>query len=74
MSEADEHTPEAYDDHLNMEFLILIMGDITKAKVMARKQEADGIPFGCRDTLTQSWIHIGTRWHYLMEPALIRLP
>jgi hypothetical protein len=37
MSEVDEHTSEAYNEYLNTEFLLLSMGDITKARVKARK-------------------------------------
>ena len=50
MPEADEYTPEAYDKYLNTEFLLSRMGDITKARVKARKQDADGNPIGHHNT------------------------
>ena len=37
MSKADEHMTEAYDKFLNAEFLLPNMGEITKARVKARK-------------------------------------
>jgi hypothetical protein len=49
MLEADEHMPEAYNEYLNAEFLLSSMGDITKARVKARKRDADGNLVGQRN-------------------------
>ena len=37
MSKVDKHTSKAYDEYLNAEFLLSNMGEITKARVKARK-------------------------------------
>ena len=50
MPEADDYTPEAYDEYLTAEVLLPNMGDITKAKVTGRKRDADGKPIGVRNT------------------------
>lgn len=45
--EADDFTPEAYDEYLTAEVLLPNMGDLTKAKVVVgRKRDADGNPIG----------------------------
>jgi hypothetical protein len=44
MPEADDFTPEAYDEYLTAEVLLPNMGNITKAKVIGRKRDADGNP------------------------------
>jgi hypothetical protein len=46
MPEADNYTLEAYDEYLTAEVLLPNMGDMTKAKVIARKRDADGNPIG----------------------------
>ncbi|KAI2501803.1 Reverse transcriptase (RNA-dependent DNA polymerase) [Fragilaria crotonensis] len=46
--EADDHTPEAYDEYLTAEVLLPIMGNVTKAKVTGRKRDSDGNPIGKR--------------------------
>ena len=48
MPEADDYTPEAYDEYLTAEVLLPNMGTITKAKVVGRKRDADGTPIGKR--------------------------
>jgi hypothetical protein len=57
MPEADDFTPEQYDEeYLNAEFLLPRMGDVTKARVKARKSDADGNPIG-RDVIqNRYWI------------------
>ena len=47
--EADDYTPEAYDEYLTAEVLLPNMGTITKAKVVGRKRDADGNPIGRRN-------------------------
>ena len=47
--EADQFTPEAYDEYLTAKVWLPNMGEITKAKVMARKRDADGNPVGLRN-------------------------
>jgi hypothetical protein len=49
MPEADDYTPEAYDQYLTAEVLLPNMGSMTKAKVVARKRDADGNPVGTRN-------------------------
>ena len=46
--EADDFTPEAYDEYLTAEVLLPNMGEMTKAKVVGRKRDADGNPIGLR--------------------------
>jgi hypothetical protein len=46
MPEADDYTPEAYDKYLSAEVLLPNMGTVTKARVVARKRDADGNPVG----------------------------
>ena len=48
MPEADEYTPEAYDEYLTAELLLPNMGTVVKAKVMGRKRDAVGNPIGKR--------------------------
>ena len=48
MPDADDFTPEAYDEYLTAEVLLPNMGTITKAKVTGRKRDADGNPIGKR--------------------------
>lgn len=50
MPEADDYTPEAYDDYLTAEVLLPNMGTVVKAKVIGRKRDADGNPIGKRNT------------------------
>jgi hypothetical protein len=47
--EADSFTPEAYDEYLTAEVLLPNMGEMTKAKVVGRKRDADGNPIGLRN-------------------------
>jgi hypothetical protein len=49
MPEADDYTPEAYDEYLAAEVLLPNMGTVTKAKVIGRKRDADGNPVGRRN-------------------------
>jgi hypothetical protein len=49
MPEADDYTPEAYDEYLTAEVLLPNMGTMTKAKVTGRKRDADGNPVGRRN-------------------------
>jgi Reverse transcriptase (RNA-dependent DNA polymerase) len=49
MPEADEYTPEAYDEYLTAEVLLPNMGTVTKAKVIGRKRNSDGYPVGQRN-------------------------
>jgi hypothetical protein len=46
--EADDYTPEAFDEYLTAEVLLPSMGVITKATVKSRKRDADGSPIGQR--------------------------
>jgi transposase len=47
---ADDFTPEAYDEYLTAEVLLLNMGEVTRAKVIGRKCDADGNPIGLQNT------------------------
>jgi hypothetical protein len=47
--EADDFTPEAYDEYLSAEVLLPNMGEMTKAKVVGRKRDAEGNPIGLRN-------------------------
>ena len=49
LPEADDFTPEAYDEFLTAEVLLPNMGEMTKAKVTGRKRDADGNPVGLRN-------------------------
>lgn len=49
MPEADDFTPEAYDEYLTAEVLLPNMGEMTKARVVGRKRDADGNPVGLRN-------------------------
>ncbi|KAI2490433.1 Reverse transcriptase (RNA-dependent DNA polymerase) [Fragilaria crotonensis] len=49
--EADNYTPEAYDEYLTAEVLLPNMGTVTKAKVIGRKRDADGNPMGRRNII-----------------------
>ena len=49
MPEADDFTPEAYDEYLTAEVLLPSMGTVVKAKVTGRKRDADGNPIGKRN-------------------------
>jgi len=49
MPEADDYTPEKYDEYLTAEVLLPNMGTVTKAKVVGRKRDADGNPIGRRN-------------------------
>jgi hypothetical protein len=48
MPESDDYTPEAYDEYLTAEVLLPNGGDVTRAKVIGRKRDADGNPAGRR--------------------------
>jgi hypothetical protein len=48
--ETDGFTPEEYDEYLTAEVLLPNMGEVTKAKVVGRKRDADGKPVGLRNT------------------------
>ncbi len=49
LHEADDFTPEAYDEYLMAEVLLPYMGEMTKAKVVGRKRNADGNPIVLRN-------------------------
>jgi hypothetical protein len=49
MPEADDFTPEAYNEYLTAEVLLPSMGTVVKAKVTGRKRDADGNPIGKRN-------------------------
>jgi hypothetical protein len=49
MPEADDFTPEAYDEYLSAELLLPKLGTVTKAKVVRRKRDKDGNPIGKRN-------------------------
>jgi hypothetical protein len=49
MLEADDFMPEAYNEYLTAEVLLPNMGNITKAKVIGQKRDADGNPVGRRN-------------------------
>ena len=49
MPEADDYTPESYDEYLTAEVLLPNMGIVTKAKVIGRKRDQDGNPIGKRN-------------------------
>jgi hypothetical protein len=46
MPEADDYTPESYNEYLTAAVLLPNMGTLTKAKVISRKRDADGNPVG----------------------------
>jgi hypothetical protein len=46
MPESDDYTPKAYDEYLTVEVLLPNGGDVTRAKVIGRKWDADGNPAG----------------------------
>jgi hypothetical protein len=48
MPEADDYTPESYNEYLTAEVLLPNMGTLTKAKVVSRKRDVDGNPVGRR--------------------------
>ena len=48
MPEADDYTPEVFDEYLMAEVLLPNMGTIAKAKVTGRKRDVDGNPIGKR--------------------------
>jgi hypothetical protein len=48
MPESNVYTPEAYDEYLMVEVLLPNGGDVTRAKVIGRKRDADGNPAGRR--------------------------
>ena len=45
-SEADEYTPEAFDNYLNAEVMLPRGGENLKATIIKRSKNADGIPTG----------------------------
>jgi hypothetical protein len=45
-SEADEYTPEAFDNYLNTEVMLPRGGENVKATIIKRSKNADGIPTG----------------------------
>jgi hypothetical protein len=49
MPEADDFTPESLDEYLTAEVLLPLGGDVTKARVIGRKRDADGNPVGRRN-------------------------
>jgi hypothetical protein len=49
LPEADDFAPEAYDKYLTAEVLLPNMGEMTKAKVVGRKNDADGNPISLRN-------------------------
>jgi hypothetical protein len=50
MLEADDYTPEAYNEYLMAEVLLPNMGTVTKAKAIGWKQDANGNPVGWRNS------------------------
>jgi hypothetical protein len=46
MPEADDFTPESYDEYLTAEVLLPNMGTVTKVKVIGQKRDQDGNPVG----------------------------
>jgi len=46
MPEADEWTPETFDQYLTAEVLLPVRGELVKARVTGRKRGADGNPVG----------------------------
>jgi hypothetical protein len=46
--EANDYTPDSYDQYINAEVLLPYGGEELKAKVKARKHDADGLPLGKR--------------------------
>jgi hypothetical protein len=50
MPEADDYTPEAFDEYLTAEVLLPNMGSMVRAKVTGRKRDADGKPIGLRNS------------------------
>ena len=48
-AEADDTTPEAYDEYLTAEVMMPHGGDMLKAIVKGRKRDSDGLPIGCRN-------------------------
>lgn len=50
LPEADDFTPEEYDEYLTAEVLLPNMGEeMAKAKLVGRKRDADGNPIGLRN-------------------------
>jgi hypothetical protein len=49
VAEADEFTPEGYDEYLTAEDLLENMGTVSKGKVTGRKRDAEGNPIGRRN-------------------------
>lgn len=47
--EADDSTPEQYDQYLSAEVLLPHGGELQKARVISRKRDANGNPVGIRD-------------------------
>ena len=45
-SDADDYTPEAYDQYLTAEVLLPHGGEAKKARVINRKRDKDGLPVG----------------------------
>ena len=50
MPEADDFTPEEYNESLRAEVLLPNMGEMTKATVVGRKRDADGNPIGLHNS------------------------
>jgi hypothetical protein len=48
MPESDDYTPEVYNAYLTAEVLLPNGGDVTRAKVIGRKRDAEGNPAGHR--------------------------
>jgi hypothetical protein len=48
MPDADDYTPEAYDEYLTAEVLLPNGGEVTRAKVTGCKRDAEGNPVGRR--------------------------
>lgn len=46
MPEADEWTPETFDQYLTAEVLLPVRGELVRAQVTGRKRGADGNPVG----------------------------
>jgi hypothetical protein len=51
------------------EFLLPQRGDITKARAVAGKRDADGVPVG-GGTPTPYWTPVSMKWNSLMEPLI----
>jgi hypothetical protein len=49
MPEADDYTPDTFNEYLTAEVLLPNGGDVTRAKVIGQKRDADGLPVGLQN-------------------------